>query len=408
MARRRHLRPTRQAARLYYEPQQRSFLDRFFGCFFPGLFSTPMSQNSAHTQRQQFAQQHGEGLHISERQSWATISKKLRKQELSIKEFYDVDITKVKKFEVTQNDAAHTDIARTIALKASQLLQPFVPDNKKAVLDVVHNLCLSIKNIEDAALRRKVKFAVDRLLRDNEYDITAKMSARQLLLGCWSYLMKLEGGPNRAELDTFWLSLSVYIDSGDYPNASIGDVGTRLSFKLGVFAGDEEVKSDAGLHPACYSRMRNIDSAILQIADGVNTNQRMISVACKVNSQSLRPISTETMAWLQKTYEFLNFISEHRHDFDSYLDELRDFLEEGLIDSNQEIEFLQFLNQNGVEIDVIKLQGIGVTISELDNIDSKLTNEINNILHKEEFELTNSIQTLLHELKQQYSGACRH
>ena len=152
----------------------------------------------------------GEQLHTAQRESWHSIFNEFQQGHLGIGDFLGLGAGHSRSYEGTQNDEAHTDLARQAANDAAAFLRPHLPQTKEDMISVTVSLIDAIKAVPDADMRRKAKFAVDRLLRDNENDATTQLKGRALAIASWNYLQSLEGGLNEAELNVFLLGLSSY------------------------------------------------------------------------------------------------------------------------------------------------------------------------------------------------------
>lgn len=338
-----------------------------------------------------------EALHSSEQQSWQHIFERLQHNTLSVDSFYGHGAGRNRHYEMTIDDEAHTDVARQAATEAAEVLRPYLPTDKAVVVRAIQSLIDQVKRIQDGGLRRKVKFAVDRLLRDNENDVVTGLRGRQLLIASYLYLQRLEGGPNSAELHTFWLGLSAYIDSEDYPSAPTGDVSTGRNFSIGVFAGDEEVRSDAGLDPACYGRMRNISSSMLTIYHAVRTNQRMILVPETTPLSEGKVIGDKRIGWTNQAILTLRFLKDRVSILSALqAQKLLAAFTEGGIKATDQVEFVTWFQTNGLPRDIGWLQTALSIIADLENMRSQKEQYLDNAKHQVFFNsIEEGIQLLL-------------
>lgn len=299
----------------------------------------------------------GEVLHNNNSTTWQSIYECLQQDKPSVDEFYMQCAGKDKHFEATPNDEAHTTLAADISKQAAVIFRDYIPQERADLLVAIDSLIAKVKAISDSSLRRKVKFAVDRLLRDNENDVASNFNGRQLLISAWQYLRTLKGGPNSAELQTFWLGLQSYIDSGDYPTATMGDVSTKAHFEIGVFAGDTEVSSDAGLHPACYGRMRNISSSILAIHHAAENKHRMVEDNVSSFAKQGKAVGIKRRTYTQQALSMLKILNQNKE----YLpDELRSKMIEafdcGLFEVKDNEVFVEWFKNYNPSFDTNMLQ----------------------------------------------------
>ncbi len=292
-----------------------------------------------------------ERLHSNESASWHSIYRQLKKGRLSAHAFFASNVDRHERnYEATINDEAHTFWARSAASEAASFLMPYLPQTKAELVSIIDSLIHGINVISDAGLRRKVKFAVDRLLRDNENDATTRFKGRQLVIASWCYLSILDGGANDAELNVFFLGLNAYIDSGDYPDAPIGDVSTGLNYKIGVFQGDKEVRSDKGLDPACYGRLRNICSCMVSINHAVLSNERMVTLELPMVLKSGKVINAQMALWGSRALLFLKKIEAQSTTMPYELrQKFIDAFDAGFFEKEDRVKFAEWLLLHGME-----------------------------------------------------------
>ena len=224
----------------------------------------------------------GEGLHTASRTSWMQTYEDLLNDNLTAEVFFTSSSDR-RNYERSGGrafeHAEHGPEARAQAIGLQMTIMPYLSHviSGKQLIQIIDRLINAVTQIPDPNLKRHCKFAVDRLLRDSETDISSSLTGRQILIGSWLYLEDSRYYiTDIAEYNTFWIGVISYIAAEDDEVEAI-DTSIELSFDLGVFAGDPDMRNFQGLSPACYARVRNISAAIVAIDMGRRDKQRIIA-----------------------------------------------------------------------------------------------------------------------------------
>ncbi len=134
-----------------------------------------------------------------------------------------------------------------------------------------------------------------------------------------------------------------------------------------MFQGDEEVRSDKGLDPACYGRLRNICSSMVAIYNALSTSERMVPSPVSETVVEVIRVNGQKALQMPKATSLLRFLLAKSQNMpDDLFSKLMTAVETGGFEREDEASMTQWFNDNGLRRDFSSLQVSILVISGLE------------------------------------------